>query len=106
MMENNRCPRCGIGELLEIAFDADPLQPGQHQGPSSHQVETYSCGHEVIGPALEEADIDRLEVERRTSSEGVSPPRPERGSGDRDQPSYRAKDRDESKDTSSTDAEG
>jgi hypothetical protein len=33
----------------------------------------YTCGHQVPGPALDTADQERLDVERRTSAETVDP---------------------------------
>ncbi len=43
------------------------------QQPESPQVRTFTCGHEVAGARLQTADADRLDVERRTSEETVTP---------------------------------
>lgn len=64
-----RCPRCGKGVLADIDFGGDDL----FQDPKSRQVDVYSCGHEVERVALEEADADRLDVERRGSEETAAP---------------------------------
>jgi hypothetical protein len=79
-----RCPRCGRGELIDISFDegAPSEVMGVGEGPEdapaqiarTRQIETYSCGHEVIGPRLDEADETELDVERRTSGETTDPP--------------------------------
>jgi hypothetical protein len=37
------------------------------------QLVIYTCGHQVPGPALDTADQERLDVERRTSAETVDP---------------------------------
>lgn len=71
-----KCPTCGRGVLVDITYRDGSGQAGQDgeeiQGPDSRQVETYSCGHEVVGPRLDAAD-DRLDVERRTSGETTDP---------------------------------
>jgi hypothetical protein len=63
--ESTTCPICGQGTLITIDF-------GQQQ-PESRQVQTFTCGHEVEGARLQTADSDRLDVERRTSEETVTP---------------------------------
>ena len=70
-----RCPRCGEGTLVDISFDldlADPVADGVQEA-ESRQVETYSCGHTVIGPRLSSADQEAMTVERRTSDETTMP---------------------------------
>jgi hypothetical protein len=73
--EAARCPVCGSGTLCDLSHDLDPLRrhapPGQTA--DSLQVETYTCGHEVIGASLATADPDRLDVERRDSEETTTP---------------------------------
>lgn len=70
----SRCPRCGAGTLIDIAFDADAAPDGSPaQKPESRQIETFSCGHEIVGPALSTADQELLDVERRGSAEVTSP---------------------------------
>ena len=66
-----RCPRCGEGTLVDISFDLDPSDPVADgmQEAESRQVETYSCGHTVVGPRLSSADQEAMSVERRTSDE-------------------------------------
>jgi hypothetical protein len=75
MTETVRCPVCGSGTLRELSHDLDPLR--RHAPPEqtadSLQVETYTCGHEVIGASLASADPDRLDVERRDSEETATP---------------------------------
>jgi hypothetical protein len=75
--EPKRCPECGRGDLVEITFregstqaEGEPIQEAD-----TRQVETYSCGHEVIGPPLDRtaAGSDALEVERRGSSDTIEP---------------------------------
>jgi hypothetical protein len=63
------CPVCGKGELVDFAFDGTATE--SQQTADSLEVDMYSCGHEVPGPSLATADGDLLEVERRTSDEGV-----------------------------------
>ena len=76
---SKRCPRCGEGVLVDIAFrEGSDLADGEEiQEADTRQVETYSCGHEVSGPRLDRtaAGSDALEVERRDSSETTEPPR-------------------------------
>jgi hypothetical protein len=74
--EADRCPICGQGILTDIAFDAAPRsEPDLRQTAESRELITYSCGHEVPGSSVATADGNRLDVERRTSSE-TSEPRP------------------------------
>jgi len=61
---------------VDISFDAGASSDSQdvpEQGADTRQVESYSCGHQVLGPRLTEADPHRLDVERRTSEETVAP---------------------------------
>jgi hypothetical protein len=75
--ETKRCPVCGRGVLTDITFREGPNPPGVDeplQVADSVQVETYSCGHEVVGPALKEtAAADAMEVERRESDDTAEP---------------------------------
>jgi len=74
--EGTRCPVCGKGVLADIAYDAGARpMPAPEQQPTSRQLDTYTCGHQVPGARLEAAD-DQLDVERRTSEEAAEP-RPE-----------------------------
>jgi hypothetical protein len=70
-----RCPRCGKGTLIDVSFDLDPADPATDgmQEADSRQVETYSCGHSVVGPRLSSADQEAMTVERRTSDETTMP---------------------------------
>jgi hypothetical protein len=68
-VSERRCPRCGEGVLADIDFGGDDL----FQDPKSRQVDVYTCGHEVARVRLEEADADRLDVERRGSEETAAP---------------------------------
>lgn len=63
--ESATCPICGEGTLRTIDFG--------DQQPESRQVQTFTCGHEVKGGRLQTGDADRLDVERRTSEETVTP---------------------------------
>jgi hypothetical protein len=74
------CPVCGVGTLADIAFDAKPAyERDPEQQPDSRQLDTYTCGHEVLGAPLAAAD-DQLDVERRRSDETAEPlPGPESG---------------------------
>ncbi|HEY7478779.1 MAG TPA: hypothetical protein VIB62_11145 [Actinomycetota bacterium] len=65
-----RCPICGA-PLADLAFDAAPGEGPPQQTAESHEIVTYTCGHEVIGGSLTTADQERLDVERRTSEETV-----------------------------------
>jgi hypothetical protein len=77
--EAKRCPVCGQGTLVEITYREDsPMEPeaGEPiQTGESRQVESYSCGHEVRGPRLDEsaAGTDELQVERRQTDETAEP---------------------------------
>jgi hypothetical protein len=80
--EDVRCPICGKGTLADIDFGGEDLV----QDPESRQVDVYTCGHEVARAPLEVADADRLDVERRSSSETATPtPEDEAGVTDRSQ---------------------
>jgi hypothetical protein len=59
------CPICGKGTLRTTEFGT--------QQPESREMLTFTCGHEVEGATLQTADADRLDVERRTSEETVTP---------------------------------
>lgn len=71
------CPECGKGTLVDITFTegAEDDAGESIQEPRSRQVETYSCGHEIVGPRLDEISSaeESGEVERRTSEETVDP---------------------------------
>ncbi len=71
---SGRCPTCGEGTLVDVSFDLDAnAEADGAQDADSRQIETYSCGHTVVGPRLSTADQDALTVERRTSDETVAP---------------------------------
>jgi hypothetical protein len=63
--ETTACPVCGKGILITVEFG--------DQQPDSHEVQTFTCGHEVEGAQLKTADPDRLDVERRESEDTVMP---------------------------------
>ncbi len=78
MSERKRCPECGVGVLVDIAFregstqaEGEPIQEAD-----TRQVESYSCGHEVVGPRLDRtaSGSEALEVERRDSAETTDRP--------------------------------
>jgi hypothetical protein len=61
--------------LVDVSFDldlADPVADGMQEA-ESRQVETYSCGHTIVGPRLSSADQEAMTVERRTSNETTTP---------------------------------
>ena len=71
---DGRCPTCGEGTLVDVSFDLDAnTEADGSQDADSRQIETYSCGHTIVGPRLSTADQDALTVERRTSDETVVP---------------------------------
>jgi hypothetical protein len=60
---------------VDVSFDldrADPAADGMQEA-DSRQIETYSCGHTVVGPRLASADQEAMTVERRTSDETTMP---------------------------------
>ena len=60
--------------MVDVSFDLDAkTEADGAQDADSRQIETYSCGHTVVGPRLSTADQDALTVERRTSDETVAP---------------------------------
>jgi hypothetical protein len=74
---SKKCPVCGQGDLVDVTYregasgaEGEPIQTAD-----TRQVETYSCGHEVAGPALDEtaAGTEDLEAERRRTEETVDP---------------------------------
>lgn len=70
---DERCPVCGRGVVVDIAYDAQPGGDADlEQQPDSHEAVTYDCGHRVVGPPLKRAD-ETLDVERRDSAETVAP---------------------------------
>ncbi|MDP8956485.1 MAG: hypothetical protein M3N24_05950 [Actinomycetota bacterium] len=77
--EAKRCPVCGQGTLVEITYrEQSAMEPeaGEAiQEADTRQVESYSCGHEVVGPGLDEsaAGTSDLEVERRQTDETAEP---------------------------------
>ena len=72
-----KCPVCGKGVLVEVTFreGATGAEDEPIQTADTRQVETYSCGHEVLGPPLDRtaAGTDELDAERRTSEETTEP---------------------------------
>jgi len=75
--ESKKCPVCGRGELVDVSFreggagaEGEPIQTAE-----TRQVETYSCGHEVVGPRLDRTATPEggIEAERRTSDETTEP---------------------------------
>lgn len=62
---------CGDGVLRDLSYDA-ASEGGQQ--PESRQLETYTCGHEVMGDRLDGADTRTLDVEQRGSEETATPP--------------------------------
>ena len=77
--ETKRCPVCGQGTLVEITYregSAMEAEAGEAiQEADSRQVESYSCGHEVVGPRLDEsaAGTEDLQAERRQTDETAEP---------------------------------
>ena len=60
---------------MDVSFDLDTADPAADgmQEADSRQIETYSCGHTVVGPRLSSADPEAMTVERRTSDETTMP---------------------------------
>jgi len=75
-MDDKRCPICGRGILQHLGTEGPSDE--QEQRPDTPILETYSCGHTVTEPALDTADAEVLEVERRKSADVLDPP-PETG---------------------------
>jgi len=71
-----KCPRCGRGDLVDITYrEGSPEDVDEPiQTSDTRQVETYSCGHEVVGPSLDRTAEQGVEAERRTSEETAEPP--------------------------------
>jgi hypothetical protein len=65
--------------LVDITYregSAKEAEAGEAiQEADSRQVESYSCGHEVVGPRLDEsaAGTDNLQAERRETDETAEP---------------------------------
>jgi hypothetical protein len=58
--------------LGDIAYDENPaVRSGPKQAPESHEMLTFSCGHEVESRRLREAARDDPNVERRGSDESL-----------------------------------
>ena len=68
-----RCPVCGRGRLRDLAYDGGTPEHPPAQRAESHEVQVFTCGHEVTVDALDTADAEELDVERRTSDETVDP---------------------------------
>jgi hypothetical protein len=81
--EAGRCPICGEGRLVDIAYDAGTKTSDGRptQQPESRQLSSYSCGHEVAGASLASADPEVLDVERRDPTGDVTPSDPAAGAG-------------------------
>jgi hypothetical protein len=76
--EPKRCPICGQGRLVDITYREGPNPEGVEeplQVADSRQVETYSCGHESLGPSLAQsaAGTEDLQAERRESEDTTDP---------------------------------
>ena len=69
----DRCPLCGEGAFVEIAYDVDPSSREPAQRADSREIVTYSCGHSVAGPSLADADQRALDVARRATGDTVPP---------------------------------
>jgi hypothetical protein len=68
------CPICGQGTLVDVSFNASSraVPDERIQEADTSQVVTYSCGHEVGGPRLDETAVTgELEVEHRTSEDAT-----------------------------------
>ncbi len=60
---------------MDVSFDLDTSDPAADgmQEADSRQIETYTCGHTIVGPRLSSADQEDMTVERRTSDETTMP---------------------------------
>jgi hypothetical protein len=66
------CPICGQGTLIDLSFTGNSQGAADEliQEADTRQVVTYSCGHAVSGPRLDETAVTgELEVEHRTSED-------------------------------------
>jgi hypothetical protein len=76
--QKKKCPVCGQGDLVEVTFreGATGAEDEAIQTADTRQVETYSCGHELLGPRLDQtaAGTDELDAERRTSQDTTETP--------------------------------
>jgi hypothetical protein len=75
--QTRKCPVCGVGDLLDMTFrEGGRGAEGESiQTADSHQVESYSCGHEARGPRLDRtaSGTGELDAEHRTSEETIEP---------------------------------
>lgn len=72
--DEQRCLVCGKGVFTDVIYE-EP-EPGGSEprlAADSHEVLLFSCGHRVKGARLDEADPDRMTVERRESDETSEP---------------------------------
>lgn len=73
-----KCPTCGKGDLVDITFREGGQGAGDEpiQTAETWQVESYSCGHEVSGPRLDQtaSGSGELDAERRRSEETTDRP--------------------------------
>ena len=75
-MGAKRCPTCGEGILTDILYNESSVEVNgeELQEGDSREVEIYSCGHEVVGPRMDEtSSASELDVEHRSSEETVDP---------------------------------
>ncbi|HSD49273.1 MAG TPA: hypothetical protein VLE71_05515 [Actinomycetota bacterium] len=76
--ERTRCPVCGVGVFTEVEYeDPTPGGPEPRLAGDSYEILLFSCGHEVRGAPLAEADPDRMTVEQRQSRDTADPMEPE-----------------------------
>ena len=76
--ERTRCPVCGTGVFTEVVYeDPQPDGPEPRLAGDSYEVLLFSCGHEVRGAPLAEADPDRMTVEQRESRDTADTVEPE-----------------------------
>ena len=76
--DRTRCPVCGTGVFTEVVYeDPEPDGPELRLAGDSYEVLVFSCGHEVRGTPLSEADPDRMTVEQRESRDTTDAVEPE-----------------------------
>ena len=72
--EEQRCPICGRGVFTDVVYEEPEAGgPEPRLSGDSYEVLVFSCGHRVKGARLEEADQDRMTVERRESEDATEP---------------------------------
>ena len=68
---------CGRGVFTDVIYEEpEPGGPEPRLSADSYEVLLFSCGHRVRGARLDEAESDRMTVERRESDDTAEPVEP------------------------------